>query len=327
MSRLRSRAARRAIAVSAVMLSLCFVARADEISVTQWGASLYGAPFAVAIEQGDFQKAGIDITGVIGSAGGGSSVRNVLASDTPYGEVATAAALAAARQGLDVVIVNAATRTVAESSLVTMPDSDIKTLQDLVGKKVAITSPKSTSEMVFLLELKAQGIDASKIQRVASGGYTQGLTMLEQGAVSAAVLIEPLSIVRKGRYRTVIRAKGLIPAMTTSVGITTRAFAQAHPEKLRAIIAGRRMGVQAIYADPVAASKLVAKAFNMDPALAQEAMENMIAPHMWSEGNFDLAELDRIAEGLKLVGEIPEIPDWSKLIDRSFLPADLQGNP
>jgi NitT/TauT family transport system substrate-binding protein len=281
----------------------------------------------VAIEQGDFQKAGIDITGVIGSAGGGSSVRNVLASDTPYGEVATAAALAAARQGLDVVIVNAATRTVAESSLVTMPDSDIKTLQDLVGKKVAITSPKSTSEMVFLLELKAQGIDASKIQRVASGGYTQGLTMLEQGAVSAAVLIEPLSIVRKGRYRTVIRAKGLIPAMTTSVGITTRAFAQAHPEKLRAIIAGRRMGVQAIYADPVAASKLVAKAFNMDPALAQEAMENMIAPHMWSEGNFDLAELDRIAEGLKLVGEIPEIPDWSKLIDRSFLPADLQGNP
>jgi NitT/TauT family transport system substrate-binding protein len=321
MSRLQARAA---IAV-AILLGFSGAARADEISVTQWGASLYGAPFAVAIEQGDFQKAGIDITGVIGSAGGGSSVRNVLASDTPYGEVATAAALAAARQGLDVVIVNAATRTVAESSLVTMPNSDIKTLHDLVGKKIAITSPKSTSEMVFLMELKEQGIDAATIQRVVSGGYTQGLTMLEQGAVSAAVLIEPLSIVRKDRYRTVIRAKGLIPAMTTSVGITTRAFAKAHPEKLRAIIAGRRMGVEAIYADPVAASKLVAKEFNMDPALAQEAMENMIAPRMWSEGNIDLAELQRIADGLKLVGEISETPDWGKLIDRSFLPADLQG--
>jgi NitT/TauT family transport system substrate-binding protein len=315
----------RAAVALAILLGFSGAARADEISVTQWGASLYGAPFAVAIEQGDFQKAGIDITGVIGSAGGGSSVRNVLASDTPYGEVATAAALAAARQGLDVVIVNAATRTVAESSLVTMPNSDIKTLRDLVGKKVAITSPKSTSEMVFLMELKEQGIDAATIQRVVSGGYTQGLTMLEQGAVSAAVLIEPLSIVRKDRYRTVIRAKGLIPAMTTSVGITTRAFAKAHPEKLRAIIAGRRMGVEAIYADPVAASKLVAKEFNMDPALAQEAMENMIAPRMWSEGNIDLAELQRIADGLKLVGEISETPDWAHLIDRSFLPADLQG--
>jgi NitT/TauT family transport system substrate-binding protein len=278
----------------------------------------------VAIEDGDFKKAGIDITGIIGSAGGGTSVRNILASDTPYGEVATAAALAAARQGLDVVIVNAATRTVAESSLVTMPSSNAQTLNDLIGKKIAITSPKSTSEMVFLMELQAQGIDASKIQRVVSGGYTQGLTMLEQGAVDAAVLIEPLSIVRKDRYRTVIHAKGLLPPMTTSVGITTREFATAHPEKIRAIIAGRRLGVQAIYADPVAASKLVAKEFNMEPALAQRAVANMIEPQMWSEGTINLAELDRIAAGLKLVGEISEIPDWSKLVDRSFLPADLQ---
>ena len=243
MFRSNAKAARMITAALAIVFGLAVTARAEEISVTQWGASLYGAPFAVAMEDGDFKKAGIDITGIIGSAGGGTSVRNILASDTPYGEVATAAALAAARQGLDVAIVNGATRTVAESSLVTMPDSNIKTLQDLIGRKVAITSPKSTSEMVFLMELQKEGIDATKIQRVASGGYTQGLTMLEQGAVDAAVLIEPLSIIRKDRYRTVVRAKGLLPAMTTSVGITTREFAKAHPEKLRAIIAGRRMGV------------------------------------------------------------------------------------
>ena len=313
-----------AIAAVVAVASLAVPARAEEISVTQWGASLYGAPFAVAIEDGGFKQAGIDITGVIGSAGGGTSVRNILASDTPYGEVATAAALAAARQGLDVVIVNAATRTVAESSLVTMPGSSIQTLQDLVGKKVAITSPKSTSEMVFLMELQAQGIDASKIQRVMSGGYTQGLTMLDQGAVDAAVLIEPLSILRKDRYRTVVRAKGLLPPMTTSVGITTREFAKAHPEKLRAIIAGRRLGVQAIYADPVAASRLIAKEFNMEPGLAQQAVANMIEPQMWSEGAINQAELNRIAGGLKLVGEISETPDWAKLVDRSFLPADLK---
>ena len=305
-------------------LAIAATAHAEEITVTQWGASLYGAPFAVALERGDFKTAGVDITAISGSAGGGTSVRNILASDTPYGEVATAAALAAARQGLDVVIVNAATRTVAESTLVTMPGSAIHGLADLVGKKVAITSPKSTSEMVFLMELQEAGIDASGIQRVYSGGYTQGLTMLEQGAVSAAVLIEPLSIVRRDRYRTVVRAKGLLPAMTTSVGITTRAYAKAHGDVLRAIIAGRRQGVQAIYADPDAAAKLVAKQFGMDPALAQVAMGNMIGPRMWSEGGFDQVELDRIGAGLKLVGEITVLPDWAALIDREFLPADLR---
>ncbi|GGF50943.1 sulfonate ABC transporter substrate-binding protein [Aliidongia dinghuensis] len=316
-----------ALAVTtALVFSLARPAAADEISITQWGASLYGAPFAVGIENGDFKKAGIDITGIIGSAGGGTSVRNILASQTPYGEVATAAALAAARQGLDIVIVNTATHTVAESTLVTMPNSPVKTLKDLVGQKIAITSPKSTSEMVFLMELKQLGIDASKIQRVASGGYTQGLTMLENGAVSAAVLIEPLSIIRKDNYRTVVRAKDMLPAMTTSVGITTREFAKAHPEKIRAIIAGRQLAVQQIYADPRGAAQLVAKQFNMSPELAEVAVGNMIAPRMWTEGGFDKAELDRIAEGLKLVGELNALPDWDHLIDASFLPDDLKAS-
>jgi len=326
MSRSNAKAGRVVAAALALAVSVAAPARADEISVTQWGASLYGAPFAVGIEQGYFKKAGIDITGVVGSAGGGTSVRNMMAGDTPYGEVATAAALAAARQGLDVVIVNAATHTVAESTLVTMPDSKVQTLKDLIGRKVAITSPKSSSEMIFLMELQAEGIDASKIQRAASGGYTQGLTMLEQGAADAAVLIEPLSIIRKDKYRTVVRAKGLLPAMTMSVGITTREFAKAHPEKLRAIIAGRRMGVQAIYADPDGTSKLIAKEYNMDPALAEQAVANMIEPRMWSEGEISLTELNRTADGLKLIGEISATPDWASLIDRSFLPDDLKGD-
>jgi NitT/TauT family transport system substrate-binding protein len=300
------------------------IAWADEISVTQWGQSLYGAPFAVGMDKGLFRKAGIDITGIIGSAGGGTTVRNVLASATPYGDVALPAALAAAAQGLDLVIVNVGARTIAESTLVTMPDSDIKTINDLIGKKVAITSPKSSSEMIFLMELKAKGIDAAQITRVAAGGYPPALTMIEQGAASAATLIEPLSIIRRDRYRTVIAAKDVLPPMTVSVGITTREFAKANPEKVRAIIAGRRAAVEAIYADPDGAAAVLQKLWNFDPEIAKAAVHNMIGPKMWSLGDFDRAELDRTVEGLQLIGEIKGEIDWSKLIDQSYLPPDLQ---
>ena len=300
-------------------------ATADEISVTQWGQSLYGAPFAVGMEKGLFKKAGIDITGIIGSAGGGTTVRNILASATPYGEVALPAALAAAAQGgLDLIIVNVGTRTVAESSLVTMPSSDIKTINDLIGKKVAITSPKSSSEMIFLMELKAKGIDPSQITRVAGGGYPPALTMLEQGAVSAAGLIEPLSIIRKDRYRTVLAAKDVLPPMTTSVGITTREFAKTNPDKLKAIIAGRRAAVEAIYANPNETAEILHKSWNFDPAIAKIAVDNMIGPKMWSLGDFSRPELERTADGLRLIGEVKGEVDWDKLIDQSFLPADLQ---
>src|SRR5450759_4124931 len=155
---------------------------------------------------------------------------------------------------------------------------------------------------------------------VSAGGYPPALTMLEQGAVSAAGLIEPLSIIRKDRYRTVIAAKDVLPPMTTSVGITTREFAKAHPDKLRAIIAGRRAAVEAIYANPDEAAAILQKTWNFDPAIAREAVRNMIGPKMWSLGDFDRAELDRTVEGLRLIGEVKGEIVWDKLIDQSFLP-------
>jgi NitT/TauT family transport system substrate-binding protein len=310
--------------VGTALLWLLAPAQADEISVTQWGASLYGAPYAVAMEKGLFKQAGVDITGILGSGGGGTTVRNILASSTPYGEVAVSAALAAKAQGLDLIIVNVGTRSVAEASMVTMPDSDIKNVEDLVGKKVAITSPRSVSEMLFLLVLRAKGIDAGKITRVAAGGYVPGLTMLEKGAVSASVIIEPLSILRKEKYRTIYKAGDVLKPMTTSVGITTREFAREHQEKLRAIIAGRRAGVQAIYQNPAEAGRILQKSYNLESDLAAEAVNNMIAPHMWSEGEFNQIELDRMVDALKLTGELKGDVDWSNLIDKSFLPADLQ---
>lgn len=299
-------------------------AKAEEISVTQWGNSLYGAPYAVAMEKGLFKKAGIDITGILGSGGGGTTVRNILASPTPYGEVAVSAALAAKAQGLDVVIVNTGARSVAEASMVTMPNSDVKTVADLVGKKVAITSPRSVSEMLLLMVLREKGIDPAKVQRVAAGGYVPALTMMEQGAVAGSVLIEPLSIIRKAQYRTVYKAGDVLKPMTTSVGITTSKFAKEQPEKLKAIIAGRRAGVQAIYADPVEAGKIIEKVYKLEPEIARESVENMVPPKMWSEGEFSIEELNRMVDGLKLIGHIKEDIDWSTLLDDSFLPADLK---
>ncbi len=299
-------------------------ARAEEISVTQYGASLYGLPYTVALKLGAFQRAGIDITGFMGSGGGGTTVRNLFASDTPYGEVAVGATLAAAAGGLPVKIVNVGTRSVAEASLVTMPGSDIRALADLVGKKVALTSPKGVSEMLFLLAMRTAGLDPARVTRVYSGGYGPSLTLLEQGAVAAAALIEPLSIQRADRYRTVVAYRDLLPPMTTSVGITSPAYAAAQPAKLRAIIAGRREGVRAIYADPAAAGAICAAAYDLPPAIAATAVQNMIGPRMWSEGGFVQSELDRMIDALKLIEQVTGPPDWSRLIDRQFLPADLQ---
>jgi NitT/TauT family transport system substrate-binding protein len=70
-------------------------AQAETITVTHWGGQFYGVPYAVAMEKGFFKKNGVDITGILTAAGGGTAVRNTLAGGIPFGEVSLAAAVQA----------------------------------------------------------------------------------------------------------------------------------------------------------------------------------------------------------------------------------------
>ena len=54
---------------------------AVELNVTHFGTGMYGVPYAIAKEKGYFKEAGLDVTGFLTSAGGGTTVRNVLASE------------------------------------------------------------------------------------------------------------------------------------------------------------------------------------------------------------------------------------------------------
>src|SRR5262245_47737690 len=63
-------------------------AAAEELAVGNYGVSANGMPFGVALHKGYFKEEGLNITGLITSAGGGTSLRNMLAGGgAPYGEV------------------------------------------------------------------------------------------------------------------------------------------------------------------------------------------------------------------------------------------------
>ncbi|MFN3462247.1 MAG: ABC transporter substrate-binding protein, partial [Oceanibaculum sp.] len=175
---------------TALASPLATPARADQISVTHWGVLMYGAPYAVALEKGFFKDAGVEISGILTSKGGGTTVRNVLAGGLPYGEVSLAAAVAAAKEGLDIKIVNTGAASVYDILWVAPKGSDIKSVKDLAGKKVAFTSPKSVTEMVLLMSLAAGGVDVKQVERISTGGIGAGLTAMTQGGVVAAPILD-----------------------------------------------------------------------------------------------------------------------------------------
>jgi NitT/TauT family transport system substrate-binding protein len=310
-----------ALLASAVSVSSV---EAEEVVGGGYGSLLVSAPFAVALERDEFRKHGVNITGVISHGGGGTGVRNLLAGDLPFGDISTAAVLAAHKQGADVRIVSASASGL-DIIWVSRPTSNVQTIQDLVGKKVGVTNPKSTSETLAKMAFEAAGIPLEKVSIVATGGMSAGLAALDSGGLDVATMMEPVWSARKGNYRIVFNVASL-PPMTHSVGVTTVRYAKAHPEKIRGIIAARRAAVDFIYSNPEEAARLISKAYGetLPVNVAVEAVKNLSAIQYWSPGRIEIDKLDAMLKGLERQGEWSGPAPWDKVVDTSFLPPDLK---
>jgi NitT/TauT family transport system substrate-binding protein len=309
---------------AAVILAVTAPVKAEDLVVTQYKADPSGAPFGVAIEKGFFKKAGADITGIISGAGGGTSVRNVIASDVGYGDVSPAPVISAIMEGQDIKIVNLGSRSLASNVIIVMPNSPIKTIQDLKGKKFAISNPKSLGEMTAVLAMEKGGMKPDDLQRVALGSLSGALTALENGVVDATSIPGILYLMRgETKYRVIMGPKEL-PLLPPAIGIASGALMKK-PDKLRAILAARREGVKFINSNTQESIDILSKVYApLPPKDVGTLVHQLVDAKFWSEGKIEMELLQNAVRAMKYVGMLNTDPDLTKMVDSSFLPADLQ---
>jgi NitT/TauT family transport system substrate-binding protein len=313
-----------AVAFAAALAASSGGAVAEQVNVTHWGEIMDGLPWAVGIEKGYFKAAGIDITEVIGSKGGGTTIRNIMAGDLPYGEVSPSAAVAAVRSGIDVKIVNSGVRNDSDFNIA-VKRPDIKEIKDLAGNKFGITSPKSNTDIIGMMILEKYNIPADKMPRPSLGSTMAGIQALDSDSVQAVIIQEPLWSKLKDKYHSIGIISDVLPPMLQTVGVASVEFIKAHPEKVRAIIEGRRKGVQFIEQHPEEAAATLTKYYEgLDPKIAREATLPLAKAHYWSEGDIEMDALEGTIKGMRLVGELDGPFDAKQLVDQSLLPKDLQ---
>jgi NitT/TauT family transport system substrate-binding protein len=318
----------RAAALSvAVLLAGTISAAAIDLNVTHFGTGMYGVPFAVAKEKGYFKEIGLDVTGFLTSAGGGTTVRNVLASELPYGEVALPAVIAAVQQGVEMTIVHAGVLSVADQTWFTKKgDERIRTVQDLKGKRLGYSSPKSVTDMVTTMMLDANGL-TGQVERLSVGGIGAGLTAVREGGVDITYATQPVWAKEKNNYRPVFNSADWAPRVTQTVGVVRTDFLKKNPDLIRGIIQARRKGVDFIKQNPDEAAAIMAREYKIDLAIAKAAIADILAVKgtYWSAGNFDYEGMNVMLKGLQLVKAIGAGPfDWSAIVDENYLPADLK---
>jgi NitT/TauT family transport system substrate-binding protein len=82
---------RRLLAAACAIVLGCSYAAAEEFHVSHFGQVMVSVPWIIALEQDLFRKNGVDITDVITSTGGGTTLRNMLADGVPFADAAISA--------------------------------------------------------------------------------------------------------------------------------------------------------------------------------------------------------------------------------------------
>ena len=171
----------------------------DRVRVGLSAVSATSGSLWVAEEKGIFKKHGIEPEVIIIGGGAARVVSSLIAGDIPFATGGGDAVIRAALKGADVVSV-ASPLTKGLQRVMTRPD--LKSPEDLRGKKIGITRFGSASHLALQLVLRRWGMRPEEVQILQVGSSPAMLASLDKGGIDAAVLTMPSFFVAEERgYR------------------------------------------------------------------------------------------------------------------------------
>ncbi|MET0586205.1 MAG: ABC transporter substrate-binding protein [Candidatus Binatia bacterium] len=136
----------------------------------------------VAIEKGYHRDEGLAVEMI--RAGGGVATQALIAGDLHF-STSAGSALGAMLRGADIKVIY--TNIDRPGYQLWSGQPEIKTLKDLIGKRVGVTSRGDTQELSVRLLLRKHGLDANSVAYVPVAGATR-LAALQTGTVDAVPL-------------------------------------------------------------------------------------------------------------------------------------------
>jgi NitT/TauT family transport system substrate-binding protein len=203
----------------------------DKIRIGLSSISATNGSVYVAEEKGFFKKYGADVEVVVIGGGGARTVSSLMAGDIQFSVGGGEGSIRSQLKGVETVIV-ASTFSKGLQRIYARPE--IKTYQELKGKRIAITQFGSAGHIALLLMLKKWNMRADQVQIVTLGSSPAMLIGLDKGSADAAVLTIPTFFLadEKG-YRTIGDAANMDIAYLQNTLESTRSFLRNRDRALR----------------------------------------------------------------------------------------------
>jgi NitT/TauT family transport system substrate-binding protein len=160
----------------------------QRIAVSYPGIAGYNIPFWVALDTGEFKKAGLEVDPVLIS-GGSKSMQALLSGGLDFAHVSGGVSVQANLSGADVIIIGTGSNSMSAGVIAA---KEIKSYQELKGKRIGIASFGGNNDIGLRFAFGKNGINPDKdVTFLQLGGERNRLTALERGAISATIISPP----------------------------------------------------------------------------------------------------------------------------------------
>jgi NitT/TauT family transport system substrate-binding protein len=290
-----------------------------QVAVSNYTNGPFGLPYLVGDKRGIFKKHRIVVDKIVGSAGGGTTVRLLLAGDLAFADSALAATVQAAQQGSALKIVGGGIQDVNDACSVTRKDAPFKTVKDLQGHTIGFTNPGSASEAFIRLMIGKTGIDPKKFKLKATGGLMEGLALLAKGEVDVTSAIGPLCA--DPRFK-VLDTSEFVPQFQQTVTVTSAKLAQEKPDLVKRFLTALNESNAWVRQNPDAAADLLAAHLEQPAQALRPLMKKLIADPAHWDVSLSAQPVNAALTGAGLSGVLKpgEALPWDKILDQSFLP-------
>lgn len=287
-----------------------------DVAVTGLASLIHSAPFFIAQAQGFYKEEGVELEH-IQFPGGLDTVRGI-ESGIGFGTSSTLPVFIGAEKGMDVRAIGNV-YTAASVDFIALPGSPIKRIEDVRGKKVAVSTPGSNSSYFAERTLRKAGLEPGRdVELVNVGSASDSWTAVSQRVVDVAWTASPLSekIASENGGKVIWRSRDYVTDWSDTCLVATRKFMDEHGDALRGWGRALQKAMDMISNDLESAAKVYGKAIGYEEAIAREALKNS---QKFFSLKFTDTQLKAVVEAGKEQRQLTKDPDMGSVVMKDFL--------